>query len=272
MRPILSGSLSFGLINIPVRVFSASNEHALSFDMLHKKDNSPIRYAKICKEEEKEVPYKDIVKGYQYQKGEYVIITDDDFKNASAQKTNAIEIMDFVPESDIDSIYFEKPYYLEPDKGASKSYALLREALRISRKVGIVKFIFKNREHLGAVKPFSDAIVLMQLRYADEIRNIDELKLPEGKQVNKKEIDMALKLIEQLTGEFRPEAYHDNYHKILEEIIKKKLKGIPITKKKTAEPKPSKVHDIMSLLKASLEEHPRPVTKRKTRKKVVHGT
>lgn len=262
MRSIWSGSVSFGLINVPIKLYSATDEHVLSFDMLHKKDLAPIRYARICTDDGKEIPYSDIVKGYEYEKGEYVVVENEDFKRASAEKTGLIEIVHFAMEKEIDSIYFEKPYYLEPDKGAAKPYALLREALRQSKKVAIVKYVFKNRDHLGVIKPYQDVLILDQLRFANEIRNVEGLKLPEKAEVAKKEVDMALKLIEQLTEKFEIQAYHDTYTEKLQEVIEGKIKGKPIPKAGKAT-KPSKVHDIMSLLKASLEEP-------KKKKKVKH--
>jgi|EndMetStandDraft_9_1072997.scaffolds.fasta_scaffold102845_1 DNA end-binding protein Ku len=254
MRSIWSGALSFGLINIPVRLYSGTEEHALSFDLLHKKDLSPIRYARICKEDGKEIPYQDIVKGYEYQKGEYVVVTEEDFKAVDMEKTNAIEIVQFTPKSEIDAIFYEKPYFLEPGKGADKPYALLRETLQRSKKVGVVKFVFRNREHLGIIEPYGNAIILNQMRFATEIRDIEELKLPKEGQISKKEVDMALKLVDQLTEKFKPEAFHDEYTEKLQKVIDAKVKGIPLRKKKTPAAKPSKVHDIMSLLKQSLEE------------------
>ena len=150
MRALWSGSISFGLINIPIRLYSASEERGgLNLDMLHRKDLSPIRYARICKAEEKEVPYADIVKGYEYQKGDYIVISPEDLKNAQPKKTETIEISHFLKEEEIDPIFFEKPYYLEPAKGADKPYALLRETLVASKKVAVVKYILRDREHLG---------------------------------------------------------------------------------------------------------------------------
>lgn len=268
MRSMWSGSISFGLINIPVRLYSATDEHAISFDLLHKTDLSPIRYARICTSDGKEIPYDNIVKGYEYQKGEYIIVEEEDFKRASAQKNGIIEIVNFSMENEIDSIYFEKPYYLEPDKGASKSYALLRETLRQAQKVAVVKFVFKNRDHLGIIKPYMDVLILDQLRFASEIRNAEELKLPSKDEVGKKEIDMALKLVDQLTEKFEVNDYKDTYIEKLKKVIEDKINGqIPVEKKGKA-PKPSKVHDIMSLLKASLEESPnkKPKKKEKVRK------
>lgn len=265
MRSIWSGSISFGLINIPIRLYSAVEEHAISFDLLHKKDLSPIRYAKICKAEEKEVPYSEVVKGYEYQKGEYVVVEDEIFKNAS-KKTEIIEIVQFAKKEEIDSIFFEKPYFLEPGKGADKSYALLRETLQNSGKVAVVKFVFRNKEHIGILKPYLNSIILNQMRYVSEIRSIDDLKLPKGEKINKKEIDMALKLVNQLTEKFKPDAYKDEYTHELQEAIEAKVKGIKPSKKGAA-PKPSKVHDIMSLLKASLEESKTPKKPSKKTKK-----
>lgn len=251
-----SGSISFGLINIPVRLYSATEEHSLNFDMLHKTDLSPIRFARICKADGKEIPYKDIVKGYEYQKGEYVVIDEEDFKRANVKKTGNIDIVNFAMENEIDSVYFEKPYYLEPDKGANKPYALLREVLLQSNKVAVAKFVFRNKEHLGIIKPYLNALILDQLRFARELRDVDDLKLPEKNEVNKKEVEMALKLVEQLTEKFDVKSYKDTYTDELKEVIDKKIKGheghVPAKKGKT--PKPSKVHDIMSLLKASLED------------------
>lgn len=267
MRSIWSGSLSFGLINIPVQLYSATQDHALSFDMLHKTDLSPIRYARICKEDGKEIPYKDIVKGYEFQKGEYVVVTDEDFKRVDVKKSSTIDIKGFVFEDEIDAIFFEKPYYLEPAKGADKAYALLRDALRKSKKVGLVTYVFRNREHLGVIKPFEDAIILNQLRFASEIRDLAGLKLPKEGLANKKEVEVALKLIDQLTTEFVPEDYQDTYIEELKGIIDQKVKGITPRKRAPAKAKSSKVHDIMSLLKASLDEekahHKAPTKPRK---------
>lgn len=256
MRPIWTGALSFGLVNIPVRLYSATEDHGLNFDMLHKKDLSPIRYARICKVDGKEIPYDDIVKGYQYEKGDYVVLTDEDFKKANIKKTKTIDIIDFSKEEDIDSVYFEKPYYLEPDKGAFKAYALLREAIKKSKKVGIAKFVLRNREHLAALRAQGDVIVLNQLRFDEEIRKPD-LKLP-GKEekTTSREVEMALALIDQLTSHFKPQDYKDTYVKDVKQIINQKLKGKkPKAKGSEKDTKPTEVHDIMAMLKESLEKH-----------------
>jgi DNA end-binding protein Ku len=253
MRAIWTGALSFGLVNIPIRLYSATAGERLSFDMLHKKDLSPIRYARICREDGKEIPYEDIVKGYKYEDGDYVILTDEDFKKANVRKTKAVDIVDFTKESEIDPIYYEKPYYLEPDKGAAKPYALLREALKKSKKVGIAKFVLRNREILAVVKPHGNAIILEQLRYDKELRSTSELNLPKAESTSK-EVDMALKLIEQLTTHFKPEKYKDTYEEELKEVIAAKAHGRK-PKVKGKEPEPTEVRDIMALLQRSLESH-----------------
>lgn len=253
MRAIWTGALSFGLVNIPVRLYSATSGTDLDLTMLHKKDLSPIRYARICRADGKEIPYEDIVKGYEYRKGDYVILTEDDFKKANVEKTKAIEIQEFVKESEIDPIYFEKPYFLEPEKGAEKAYALLRESLRKSKKIGIAKFVLRNREHLAAVKPSDDVLVLEQMRFDTEIRKPEELNLPDAKKAGNKEIQIALALIEQLTEHFDPKAYKDTYTDELKKVIDAKAKGKPV-KAKGKEPKATEVADIMAMLKKSLEK------------------
>lgn len=253
MRAIWTGAISFGLVNIPVRIYSAINSGAsLDLDMLYKKDLSPIRYAKIATSTGKEIDYKDVVKGYEYEKGQYVIIDEKDFEKASPEKTKTVDIVDFVKESEIDSMYFDKPYFLEPDKGAAKPYALLRDALKKSKKVGIAKFVIRNRERIGALKVSGDVIILNQMRYADELRSSEDIDVPASGKVSPKEVDMALKLIEQLTSKFKPAQYKDTYIKELKKIIDAKAHGKTI---KAPKPKktPAKVTDLMSVLQQSLK-------------------
>jgi DNA end-binding protein Ku len=263
MRAIWSGALNFGLINIPIKLYSASEERELSFHYLHKADLSPVRFAKVCKQEEKEIPYEDIVKGYEYQAGEYVIMTDDDFKKANVQRTKMIEILDFVDEKEVDSMYFEKPYFLEPDKLAGKPYALLREALKRSKKIGIAKFVLRSKEHLAAVKPQGKVLLLNQMKFQEELRTPEKLSLPGAEKLNPRELEMALRLIDQLTTGFKPEEYKDTYTEELKEIIAEKAKG-KRPKARGKEPQPTKVEDLMSMLKASLEKERKrsPATRR----------
>lgn len=264
MRALWKGSITFGLINIPIKLFVASHDREFKFVMLHKKDHSQIRYARICKAEDKEVPWEEIVKGYEYEPGEFIIMNDEDFKKANLTKSKSIEILDFVDEDEIDSVFYSKPYVMEPEKNADKAYVLLREALRKSKKVAVAKFVLHNREHLAAIKAYEKAIVLNELRYLDEIVQPSDLNLPDQEKVSAKEMDMAVQLIENLSTSFNPENYKDTYTDEIKEIIEQKAKGRPIHPK-GKEAKPSKVQDIMSLLKASLNEHPKKSkTKRKT--------
>jgi DNA end-binding protein Ku len=252
MRSIWTGAISFGLVNIPVKLYSAVQQQDIDLDMLAKKDLAPIRYARINKNTGKEVEYKDIVKGYEYEKGQYVVVTDEDFKKASPEKSKTIDISDFVKEEEIDSIYFDKPYYLEPDKGAAKAYALLVKALEKSKKVGIALFMIRNRARLGALKVINGMLVLNQLRYASEIRQPDELNVPKQEKVSPKEVELATKLIEQLTEHFEPENFHDTYVESLKKIIEAKAQGKPVKKTPVKRAK-TDVKDIMSVLKESLK-------------------
>lgn len=252
MRPIWSGTISFGLINIPVKLYSAIDEKGPDFDLLHKKDLSPIRYARICRSDGKEIPWEEIVKGYEYEEGDYVVLADEDFKKADLKKTKSIEVSEFVGEESIDSSYFEKPYYLEPDKSAAKAYALLREALKKSGKVGVAKFVLRARERLGIIKPHEEMLVLNQMRFANELRSEKELDLPKANLISQKDIDLALLFINQLTTSFDPGKYKDEYRHELEEVIEEKIKGKK-PKARGKAPEPSDVKDLMSLLKKSLE-------------------
>ena len=254
MRALWSSSISFGLINIPVKLYSASqNRGGIELNMLHKKDLSPIRFAKVCRKDGEEIPYDQIVRGYEYQDGDYVVLTDEDLEKAAPEKSKTIDIKQFAIESEIDLRYFEKPYYLEPSRGAEKPYALLREALKESSKVAVCTFALRTKQHVGAIKPVSDALVLMQMRFADEVLDPKELLLPPSEAADKSEIQIALKLIEQLTDPFNPHDFHDTYREELEELIEDKIEGKrPVQKGHRPTKTPNK--DIMALLKASLEQ------------------
>lgn len=258
MRSIWSGAISFGLVNIPIKLYSATSDNSIDFDMLDSKDLSPIRYARISTGSGREVPYDEIVKGHKYQGGDYVIIEAKDFEKVNVAKTKTIDIVDFVDIEEIDTIYYEKPYYLEPDKSAGKSYYLLREALKKSKKVAVSLFVLRNKEHLAVLKPYKDIIVLNQLRFDSEIRKPNDLKLPDIQAPKGKELEMALALIEQLSSEFDIAAYKDTYTEELQKLIEHKAEGKPIRAKGKA-PKPTQVHDLMSLLKASLKEKKKKV-------------
>jgi DNA end-binding protein Ku len=254
MKALWKGALSFGLIHIPVQLFSASKgARELKFKLLHKKDLGEIRYARICKTDGKEVPWEEIVKGYEIEKGDFVILTEEDFQKIHIQKTKTIEILEFVQEDEIDAIYYDTPYYIEPEKGAIKAYVLLREALGQSKKVAVGRFVFKQHEHVGVIRPHENMLVLQKLRYKTELVSAPKVEMPKKSQLAKQEIKMALHLIEQLTRPFQPKEFHDTYTDELKAIIKKKGKGKKISTPQ-AEVKESKVHDIMSLLKESLEK------------------
>lgn len=264
MRPIWSGAISFGLVNIPVRLYSAIEERQLKFHLFHKKDHGSIRYARVCRVDGHEIPFEDIEKGYEYRKGDYVMMADEDFEKANAKKTKTIEINQFVLEKEIDPIYFVRPYYLESDKGSEKAYLLFREALRSSKKVAVARFVLRNKEHLAILKPTADLIVLEELRFQDEVRPAAELDFPKQKEAPKKELEMAIKLIDQLSGSFQPNKYHDTYAKEMEEIIKRKAKGETVVMN-GALPRPTKIPDLMEVLAKSLRQTKKP---EQTRKKV----
>lgn len=250
MKAIWKGALRFGLIHIPVSLYSATEERELKFVLLHKPDLSEIRYARICKEEEKEVPYKEIVKGYEID-GDMVVLTEEDFKQANLEKIKNIEIQAFVDEEEVDSIYYEKLYYLEPGKDADKPYNLLLEALKKSKKVAVAKFVLRNHERLAIIKSYEKLLVLNQIRLPNEIKK-PEIQISYKEKIAEKELDMAVKLIDQLTGHFEPENFKDSYVQDLKKLIGQKAKGGKVRKKAIVS-KPAKVHDIMLLLKQSIE-------------------
>src|SRR5437762_1702981 len=212
MRAIWKGSISFALVSIPISVFSATRRNELSFHNLHKKDMSSVSYKRFCDQEDVEVPWEEITKGYEYEKGQYVEITDEDLDKADVELTKAIQIVEFVQEEEIDPIYFDKPYYLEPQKGGERAYALMRDALAESKKVGIAKVVLKSREHLAAVKSIRDMMTLQTMRFAHEIVEPGTLNLPKKADISKKEMDLANTLIDSMSEEFDPVKYKDDYY------------------------------------------------------------
>jgi DNA end-binding protein Ku len=256
MRAIWSGAISFGLVNIPVKLYTGVEaEEGLDLRMLSKHDMSPIRYARISTATNKEVEWKDIVKGYEVEKGKYVVITDEDFKKASPEKTNTIDIVQFSDEEEIDPMFYEKPYYLVPDKGAAKPYALLLKALEKVKKVAIATCVIRNREHIFSLKPLEGNLILMeQMRYVDEIKERPEVKDTAGAKITQQEISLAVKLIEQLTEKFEPEKFKDTYIRELKKLAEAKASGKKIAA--PSEKKPAAVKDLMSVLKQSLEATP----------------
>ncbi len=251
MRAIWTGAIGFGLVNIPVRIFSAVQGSELDLDMLDKKDHAKIRFKRVNEETGKEVPWANIVKGYDYE-GKYIVLTDEDFEKASPEKTKIIEILEFVEENEIESIFYETPYFLEPQKAGEKAYVLLREALKKSGKVGVGNFVMRNKESLCVLKPIENAIILNKIRFAQEIRDVNEINIPGKSSIKPAELQMATALIDQLTAKFDISKYKDSYTDSLMKVIQAKAKG-----KKVAAPHLRVVHstakDLMSQLKASLD-------------------
>ena len=255
MASIWKGSLTFGLVNIPVELKTAVRGDRISFRLLHQKDLSPVKYERVCAADGETVPWNEIVKGYEYEKGKFVVITDEDFKEAALESSKTIDILDFVNEEEIDPRYFETPYYLLPAKGGEKAYALLREAIRNSKSVGIGKIIIRQTQHLAGVKVVGDALVLEIMRFANELVDANELSFPGRENVRPQELQMAEQLVENLAEPFDPTRYTDEYRANLMRVIKAKLKG---KKAKLEEPeqeeRDSGVVDLMARLRASLEE------------------
>lgn len=251
-RAIWTGAISFGLVNVPVRMYSAIQEHKLHFNYIHEKDGSRIGYEKVCKKEGKPVPEDEIVKAFEWEKGEYVPMRDEDFERAQEDTYKAIDIRDFVDYDDIDPIYFEKTYYLGPQEGAEKVYALLVRAMEESGRAAIAKFVMRDRQNLGCLRVSDGTLLLEKMYFADEIRSAEGVK-PEVKKgdVDKREIEMAQALIDKLYGPFDPEQYKDTYRDSLCEIIKAKREGETIEEPEPDRPKAAP--DLMAALQASLE-------------------
>jgi Ku protein len=249
-RAIWSGSVSFGLVNAPVRMYSAIDEHDLELHLVHEKDGSRIGYEKVCKKEGKEVPSDEIVKAYEVSDGELVFLTDEDFKAASEEGYKAIEVLDFVPYEEIDPIVFNRTYYLGPVDGAEKVYALLVRAMSDSELSAIVRYVFHDRQQLGCLRVRDGVMTLENMYFADEIRPADGIA-PKGQRVDKKELEMAETLIQRFTSSFKHEKYRDEYQDRLREIVKRKRKGEEIhaaPAEKRDEPT-----DLLDALRASVD-------------------
>jgi len=255
MRPIWSGALTFGLVNIPVRLHSAvQSKERVSFRLLHKTDLSPIKYERVCEKEGEAVDWKEIVKGYEYAKGKFVVLTDDDFKAAAIESTKTIEIMDFVNAEEVDPRYFETPYYVLPAKGGEKAYALLREAIKRTGMVGIGKITMRtNSLHLAGIKTVGDAIVLEIMRFAGELVDVGDFSFPSDTGVRPQELQMAEQLVQNLAESFDASKYTDDYRANLMKIIRAKMKGKKIEVAEPEERKSTQVVDLMARLQESLE-------------------
>jgi DNA end-binding protein Ku len=249
-----NGSISFGLVTIPVALYPATRREELSFKLLRKSDQSPVNYKRVAEADGKEVPWEEIVKGYEYEKGKFVVIKEEDFKRVDLEvAAQTIDIIDFVDVEEINPMYFQKPYFLEPQKGGDKAYALLRESLSASGKIGVAKVVIRTREHLAGVKAQGDAIILEIMHFGDELVDADSLKFPKKQQAKAREIDMAKKLIDGMTTKWEPDKYKDDYKTQLMAMIEEKVKH---PNEKHAPPKtgkkPTNIIDLMSVLQESL--------------------
>ena len=254
MRAIWKGNISFALVSIPISLFSATRRNELSFHHLHKKDMSPVSYKRFCDTEGVEVPWEEITKGYEYEKGLFVEMTDEDLEKADVEHSKAIQIMEFVNEDEIDPLYFDKPYYLEPQKGGEHAYALMREALANSKKIGVAKVVLKSRAHLAAVKAVGDLMTMQTMRFAHEIVDAGSLNLPKQVELSKKETELADMLINSMTDKFEPAKYKDDYYEKMLEIIQNKVEGVTPAAPAVRAKGPGKVVDLMEVLKQSLKE------------------
>ena|ERR1051325_3241884 len=255
MRAIWKGSISFSLVNIPISLSPATKREELNFRLLRASDLSPINYKRVAEADGKEVPWDQIVKGYEYEKGKFVILKDEDFRRADIEATQSVDIIEFVELTEIDPMFFDRPYYLEPQKKGAKAYALLREALRRSGKVGIAKVVIKTRQHLAAVKPVQNTLILELMHFAEELVKPDSLQIPGNLDIGSKELEMASELVDRMTGEWDASKYTDDYRHALLELIEKKIelgdKALPASRpsKKSA----TNVVDLASVLQESLE-------------------
>jgi DNA end-binding protein Ku len=252
-RALWKGAISFGLVNIPVELHTAVRNHRPKFRMLHAKDKSPVRFERVCIRDGRPLAWEDLVKGYEYSKGHFVVVTKEDFQAAAVEKTRTVDIIDFVRSDEIDDRFFETPYYLVPAKGGERAYALLREAIRESERVGIAKFILRDAQHLAAVEVIGQAIVLTVMRFADELVDVKAFDLPSADHVRKPELDMAKALVNSLAAEWDPSKYSDQYRENLMKIIQGKLKGKDVELTPPGEPRQAEVVDLMERLRRSLE-------------------
>ncbi|MGH2764305.1 MAG: Ku protein [Actinomycetota bacterium] len=262
MKTMWRGAISFGLVSIPVRVYTATEEKTLRFNQLHEKDHGRIKYKRVCSKDGEEVSFDEIVKGYEYEKDRYVILDDEDLEAVPVESTRTIDIAQFVDRSEIDPIYYKKTYYLGPEEAGVKAYQLLRDSLREGDRVGIAKVSFRDKEHLAAVRLMEDVLVLDTMFWPDELREADLPGLEKEAKVSDRELQMAQSLIENLSESFDPGAYRDEYREALLEIVEKKVAGEEI--EVIEAPEPSKVVDLMEALKQSVEETKKKAPAKKT--------
>jgi DNA end-binding protein Ku len=253
-RALWTGAMSFGLVSVPVRLESAVKSERPRFHLLHAKDESPVHYQRVCEREGKPVPWTEVVKGYEVGKGEHAVLTPEDFKRAALDRSETIDIMAFVDAGAIDARYYDSPYYLTPGKGGERAYVLLRETMRKAGKTAVALLVMRQAQHLAAIVPVDDALVLTTLRFAAEVAEAPTIELPRGAAIGKNEEALAKQLIEGFTDDWKPEQYHDRYSENLQAIIKTKTKrgALPRLTALAPEPPKGEVADLMERLRASL--------------------
>jgi DNA end-binding protein Ku len=264
MRPTWKGSISFGLVYIPIAVYPATREEKLSFRQLRKSDLSPIRYKKIAEADMKEVPGDQIVKGYEYERGRYIVLRDEDFEKVRIESTHSIDITDFVDLAQVDPKYFYRPYFLEPQKGGEKAYALLHKALSGTGKIGIAKVVISNREYLAAVKPDGLFLILELMHFASEVLSPEELNRP-NTTLNEKELKMAQALIESMSVDWEPQKYRDEYHDAVMELIEQKANNKQLPVAPAPAPRTTNVVDLVKVLQESINRSQSVRVKRSSR-------
>lgn len=255
MRPIWKGAISFGLVNIPIGLYPATRREELKFRFLRASDLSPVNYKRVAEADGKEVPWDQIVKGYEYEKGKFVALKDEDFKRADIEATQTVDIINFVDLKEVDPVLFYKPYYMEPGRGGDKAYVLLREALEKNGKIAIAKVVIRARQHLAAIKPQKKGLMLELMRFPEELVDVSEFKAPAEKRAGKQELQMASKLVQSMTSAWKPEEYKDAYRHALERVIEEKIqhpeKPLPSKPRKK---QPANIIDLVSVLEKSIQE------------------
>lgn len=255
MRSIWKGSISFGLVSIPIALFPATRREELKFRLLRKSDLSPVNYKRVAEADGKEVPWDQIVKGYEFEKGKFVVLKDEDFARVDVEAAKSVDILNFVKLNEINPLLFSKPYYMQAEKGGEKAYVLLRDALASADKVGIAKVVIRERQHLAAVKSQQNGLMLELMRFPEELLDAGEFKTPAARSASKAEMNMATQLIAKMTEKWNPDQYHDEYRAALEKVIEQKVehggKSAPAPKKGR---KPRNVIDLVSVLQRSIKE------------------
>jgi DNA end-binding protein Ku len=255
MRPIWRGAISFGLVNIPIGLYPATRREELKFRFLRASDLSPVNYKRVAEADGKEVPWDQIVKGYEHEKGKFIALKEEDFKRADIEATETVDIINFVEMEEVDPLLFYKPYYMEVGRGGDKAYLLLREALAKNSKIGIAKVVIRARQHLAAIKPQKKGLMLELMRFPEELVDISEFKAPRETRVSKQELEMASKLVQSMTSPWKPEQYQDEYRRALERVIEEKIQHPekPLPAKPRKQP-PSNIIDLVSVLEKSIQE------------------